>query len=131
MSSIVQTFRHFVFLSAYFVRRPSAAPALFHDAVTLWRSRRALADLSDSQLFDVGLTREDVQPEIKRPFWADRAPWATDDNVLHGEVYLRGRSFNQVRSFYRERGRAVISHHYQAIIPCPPSLGHHPREFPL
>ena len=54
MSSIVQTFRHFVFLSAYFARRPSAAPALCRDAVTLWRSRRALADLSDSQLFDVG-----------------------------------------------------------------------------
>jgi uncharacterized protein YjiS (DUF1127 family) len=111
MSLIVQTFRRFVFLIVYFVRRPSAAPALYRDAVTLWRSRRALADLNDSQLLDVGLTREDVQREINRPFWADRAPWATDDNVLLGEAYLRGRSLNQVRSFYRERGRTVISHH--------------------
>ena len=111
MSSIVHTFRRFVFLTVYFVRRPSAAPALYRDAVALWRTRRALADLSYSQLLDVGLTREDVQREINRPFWADRAPWATDDNVLHGEAYLRGRSLNQVRSFYRERGRTVISHH--------------------
>ena len=74
MSSIVQTFRHFVFLSVYFVRRPSAAPAPYRDAMTLWRSRRALANLSDSPLFDVGLTREDVQPEIKLPFCAYRAP---------------------------------------------------------
>ena len=111
MSLIDHTFRRFVFLSVYFVRRPSAAPAAYRDAMTLWRSRRALADLSDSQLFEVSLTREDVPPEIKLPFWADRAPWATDDNVLHGEAYLRGRSLNQVRSFYREWVRTMISHH--------------------
>ena len=99
MSLIDHTFRRFVFLSVYFVRRPSAAPAPFRDAMTLWRSRRALANLNDSPLLDVGLTREDVQREINRPFWADRAPWATDDHVLHGEVYLRGRSLNQVQSF--------------------------------
>lgn len=34
MSLIVQTFRRFVFLIVYFVRRPSAAPALYRDAVT-------------------------------------------------------------------------------------------------
>ena len=33
MSSIVHTFRRFVFLTVYFVRRPSTAPALYRDAV--------------------------------------------------------------------------------------------------
>ena len=99
MSLIDHTFRRFVFLSVYFVRRPSAAPAPYRDAMTFWRSCRALANLSDSPLLDVGLTREDVQREINRPVWADRAPWATDNNVLDGEVYLRGRSLNQVQSF--------------------------------
>ena len=99
MSLIDHTFRFFVFLSVYLVRRPSAAPAPYRDAMTLWRSRWALANLSDSPLLEFDLTREEVQREINRPVWAERAPRATDDNVLHGEVYLRGRSLNQVQSF--------------------------------
>jgi uncharacterized protein YjiS (DUF1127 family) len=44
-------------------------------AVTLWlwvervRQRRALADLDDRLLRDIGLTRADVWLEIKKPFW--------------------------------------------------------------
>jgi len=44
-------------------------------AVALWlwmervRQRRALADLDDRLLRDIGLTRADVWLEIKKPFW--------------------------------------------------------------
>lgn len=34
-----------------------------------YRSRKALARLNSSQLSDVGLTHEQAQQEIKRPFW--------------------------------------------------------------
>ena len=111
MSSIVHTFRRFVVLSICSLRHPYFALARYCDAVALWRSRRALADLSDNQLLDIGLTSEDVQREINRPFWADRAPWAADVDVRYGEIYLRGRPLHQVWSFYRERGRPVISDH--------------------
>jgi len=33
------------------------------------RQRRALADLSDTLLRDVGLTRADVEAEATKPFW--------------------------------------------------------------
>lgn len=31
--------------------------------------RRALADLDDRMLCDIGLTRRDVEREIRKPFW--------------------------------------------------------------
>ena len=65
MSLIVDTLHRF--FCVYIVRRPSAAPALYRGAVTLLRSLRALADFDETQLLDVGLTREDVQREIRRP----------------------------------------------------------------
>ena len=68
MPSIVHTFRRFVVLSICFVRHPSVALARYCDAVALWRSSRALADLSYDQLLDIGLTSEDLQREINRPF---------------------------------------------------------------
>jgi uncharacterized protein YjiS (DUF1127 family) len=36
------------------------------------RTRRALAALSDYELRDIGLTRDDVRKEIAKPFWS---PW--------------------------------------------------------
>jgi uncharacterized protein YjiS (DUF1127 family) len=33
------------------------------------RQRQALADLSDFQLRDIGLTRRDVAQEAAKPFW--------------------------------------------------------------
>lgn len=34
-----------------------------------WRMREELAALSDAQLRDVGLTREEVDATLARPFW--------------------------------------------------------------
>ncbi|MEO1495355.1 MAG: DUF1127 domain-containing protein [Pseudomonadota bacterium] len=33
------------------------------------RSRRALATLNERQLKDIGLTAEDVETELQKPFW--------------------------------------------------------------
>jgi uncharacterized protein YjiS (DUF1127 family) len=33
------------------------------------RQRRALVDLSDAMLHDLGLSRDDVARETKKPFW--------------------------------------------------------------
>ena len=33
------------------------------------RQRRALAQLSDDMLRDIGLTRRDIAPELSKPFW--------------------------------------------------------------
>ena len=35
------------------------------------RQRRQLARLDDYMLRDIGLSRADVEPEIKKPFWRD------------------------------------------------------------
>ncbi|MEH6738518.1 MAG: DUF1127 domain-containing protein [Sulfitobacter sp.] len=44
-------------------------------AIALWRSRRALAVLSDAQLNDVGLGHADAQAEAARPIWDAPAAW--------------------------------------------------------
>ncbi|WP_374373739.1 DUF1127 domain-containing protein [Dongia sp.] len=41
----------------------------FRDMAETWRQRRHLANLSDGQLRDIGLTRADVAAETNRPFW--------------------------------------------------------------
>jgi uncharacterized protein YjiS (DUF1127 family) len=33
------------------------------------RQRRALAELSDTQLRDVGLSRDTIKREVEKPFW--------------------------------------------------------------
>ncbi|GGF59395.1 hypothetical protein GCM10011402_09280 [Paracoccus acridae] len=43
--------------------------------LSLRRSRLDLAYLSDEQLRDVGLTRDDVATEIARPIWDVPANW--------------------------------------------------------
>lgn len=35
----------------------------------LWRRREELRDLSDAQLRDVGLRRDQIEREARRPFW--------------------------------------------------------------
>ncbi|MFC3284828.1 DUF1127 domain-containing protein [Litchfieldella rifensis] len=40
----------------------------------LRRERRQLRELSDAMLRDIGLTREDVERESRRPFW-DGGEW--------------------------------------------------------
>ncbi len=48
------------------------------DRIHLWselaRQRRQLAGLSDHTLRDIGLTRADVEMEIRRPFWRVDGP---------------------------------------------------------
>jgi len=39
------------------------------DAVARWRQRRDLRELSDDQLRDIGVTRQDARREAARPFW--------------------------------------------------------------
>ena len=45
------------------------------DIVLLWlhrdRQRRALQELSDDMLKDIGLSRCDVHPETSKPFWRE------------------------------------------------------------
>ncbi len=41
----------------------------------LRRSRRALADMSDHQLRDIGLDRETADAEANRPFWDAPPHW--------------------------------------------------------
>ncbi|WEF22961.1 DUF1127 domain-containing protein [Paracoccus sp. S3-43] len=43
--------------------------------LTLRRSRLDLASLSDDQLRDIGLTRDQVAAEIARPIWDVPANW--------------------------------------------------------
>ena len=38
-------------------------------AQRLSRERDQLADLSDSALKDIGLTRDDIQAELRKPLW--------------------------------------------------------------
>lgn len=50
----------------------SGLQAFAVEAVTaqrLSRERDQLADLSDSALKDLGLTRDDVQAELRKPMW--------------------------------------------------------------
>ena len=44
-------------------------------APALLRQRRALADLDDSRLQDLGLTRAQARAEADRPFWDAPAHW--------------------------------------------------------
>ncbi|MEM9319257.1 MAG: DUF1127 domain-containing protein [Pseudomonadota bacterium] len=41
----------------------------------LWRQRRALSQLDDRLLRDVGLTQEQAKAEIKRPIWDAPSSW--------------------------------------------------------
>lgn len=34
-----------------------------------WHQRQALARLSDHQLRDIGISRSDVEEEVRKPFW--------------------------------------------------------------
>ena len=59
--------------------RTSCAPAArwpnLHSLFGLWRSRRALAQLSAEQLHDIGLTVEDAAQEARRAPWDVPAHW--------------------------------------------------------
>ncbi len=43
--------------------------------LALWRSRRALLDLDDRALTDVGLTRAQAEREARLPVWDVPASW--------------------------------------------------------
>lgn len=111
MLYIISAFRRFMISGFGLVQGPSAFKQRCLNAVELRRSRVALANLSDDQLTDVGLTREDVIRECKRPFW-DVTPWCKPENTLHGDQYLGDRPVGEVRSFYRERGRINLPARY-------------------
>ena len=55
-------------------RRVSVLSALanFHD---VWRQRQALKKLDDTQLRDVGITREQAVAESRRGFWDAPVSW--------------------------------------------------------
>ncbi|WP_169736154.1 DUF1127 domain-containing protein [Sulfitobacter donghicola] len=46
-----------------------------NSALALWRSRRALASLSQEQLRDVGLCANEAHVEASRPIWDAPASW--------------------------------------------------------
>ncbi|WP_407313630.1 DUF1127 domain-containing protein [Pseudomonas sp. nanlin1] len=58
------------------VRPPFSQPGLKAGGLSLWRAvwlrqhtRRALLQLSDEQLLDIGLTPQDARREAAKPFW--------------------------------------------------------------
>ncbi len=48
---------------------PTEVLAKLADAYDRYLQRRALAELDDRMLRDVGLSRADVEREISKPFW--------------------------------------------------------------
>jgi len=48
---------------------------LLRRAVALRRSRQALADLSEEQLVDIGLSVDQARKEARRPVWDAPAHW--------------------------------------------------------
>lgn len=43
--------------------------------LSLWRTRRQLAELTDAQLRDIGLTRSEAEVETKRAYWDAPCNW--------------------------------------------------------
>ncbi len=50
------------------IQRPSIA-ARIRVALALHKQRKALRSLTNTQLNDIGLSREDVRQECAKPFW--------------------------------------------------------------
>lgn len=55
------------------LKGPDRVPSGLYGWLDLWReragTRRALSWLNDHELQDIGLTREDADAEISKPFW--------------------------------------------------------------
>ncbi len=64
------------------IATPAAAPksvsifALIGKMIALHKQRKALAEMDDAQLQDLGLSYADAQIEASRPFWDLPANWA-------------------------------------------------------
>ncbi len=60
-----------------FARRPGLGRVLrlLKAAGALTRQRRALAEMDDAQLMDIGLTRTEARREAERPFWDAPVHW--------------------------------------------------------
>ncbi len=43
--------------------------------LAVWQQRRALRQLDDTRLQDLGLTRAEAEAEAKRPFWDAPETW--------------------------------------------------------
>lgn len=46
-----------------------AALSWMLDAYERWRDRRLLEDMTERDLRDMGLTRQQVRREVEKPFW--------------------------------------------------------------
>ena len=46
-------------------------------AARIHRGRQALLSLSDAQLQDIGMTRDEAEREARRPFWDAPTHWKT------------------------------------------------------
>jgi len=55
--------------------RSGSAFSTFFLAFGVWRERRALARLSDTQLSDIGVSRAQAKAEAKRPIWDVPVTW--------------------------------------------------------
>jgi uncharacterized protein YjiS (DUF1127 family) len=53
-------------------RQLAGLPKLVRDWIEISKQRRALAEMSDHQLQDIGLTRFQAEDEAARPFWDAR-----------------------------------------------------------
>jgi uncharacterized protein YjiS (DUF1127 family) len=57
--------------AAVFLRALCRLPHIIRQWFMRAESRRELAMLSDYELRDIGLTRNDVERELMKPFWRD------------------------------------------------------------
>ena len=61
--------------AAHLISRYRNARKSVMDYIDLYRQRRALEEMDDAQLKDIGLTRDDVRKEAARPFWDAPGHW--------------------------------------------------------
>ncbi|MEH6646031.1 DUF1127 domain-containing protein [Sulfitobacter sp.] len=63
-----------LFLQPSSARCATSRPSLLN-LLAIWRSRRALASLSENQLQDIGISRPEARTEAARPIWDAPTSW--------------------------------------------------------
>ena len=125
VETVFERLRH----AGVWLARPRLLWLRLVDAHQLHRTRRQLAALDSSRLADIGVTREQVDAELDKPFIGELSPWAALELRAEAEHARRfgarhnGACHNGAwglttapppyeRSFYRSRGRRDLPQKY-------------------